>query len=271
MKILACAGTDIGHYRKRNEDSYLVGTFAGRDKRTTFSISNTDKDFRKFGFIAAVADGMGGYADGDKASFILSNYIAEHYYSESRVHNTDNAVKEDLNDIVRAGHNHLVGLARENELTDMCGTTIVGFAWYPMHDPVIFHSGDSRAVLVRNGELSHLTRDHSVMASLLAREDLSVEQAIRMPGARSLTSALGPVSKYELEISAPMSVKPGDRILLCSDGLFAYGGGMKESTLHDELKKPLPADKLVPGLIDAGLKADGNDNITVVVIDFMPD
>ena len=140
------------------------------------------------------------------------------------------------------------------------GTTTTA-AYVDDDEVVIAHVGDSRAYLLRDGELVRLTKDHSLVGELVARGKLTEEQAEQHPQRSVITRALGPEASVQVDIDI-FPAKPGDLFLLCSDGLT--------SMVHEPKLRPLfeEADSLETlgkRLIDAANAAGGRDNITVIL------
>jgi PPM family protein phosphatase len=141
------------------------------------------------------------------------------------------------------------------------GTTVTA-AYVGEDDVTVAHVGDSRAYLLRDGDLIRLTRDHSLVGELVARGKLTEEQAESHPQRSVITRALGPEPNVEVDVEA-FPARAGDVFLLCSDGLT--------SMVHEPQLKPLLADRSRPleqigrELIAAANEAGGRDNITVIL------
>jgi len=147
------------------------------------------------------------------------------------------------------------------------GTTVVALRFSgSKNEPraEISHVGDSRAYLLRGGELSPLTEDHSLVAELVRSGDLTRAQAAEHPQKNLITRALGADAEVEAD-NMVLPVGAGDRILLCSDGLSDM---VREDRIR-EILKDHPGEPETParGLIAAALAAGGTDNVTVVVVD----
>jgi serine/threonine protein phosphatase PrpC len=127
----------------------------------------------------------------------------------------------------------------------------------------VVHVGDSRAYLARNGSLQRLTEDHTVAAEMVRDGQLTAEEAADHPHRVVLTRALGVGPEVPLDTSS-RPVEPGDRLLLCSDGLFNH-------VPDDELAALLRAEETpwaaADALLELGLARGGEDNLSVVVAD----
>jgi PPM family protein phosphatase len=231
MTLRAGAATHVGRVRERNEDSYLV-------REPLF----------------AVADGMGGHRGGDVASALALEILSTASGDEA---SPDVVVKQ----IREANHRVLERGGRELDLQGM-GTTLTAIL-VSGNQAHVAHVGDSRAYLVRDGEIHQLTEDHTLVQRMVQEGRLSPGDAGRHPHRSILTRAVGveediPVDQLTLDLRA------GDRLLLCTDGLT--GMLSDERTLEILAAEPDPqaaADRLVKEANQAG----GDDNITVVVLD----
>src|SRR5215207_8790481 len=228
--------TDAGKVRANNEDALLVGE--GRDE-TLF----------------VVADGIGGFEAGEVASRIAVDVLKELEPGDS----FEVAITEANRRILAAG--------RGDERLSGMGTTIVALRFGGTRErPVaeIAHVGDSRAYLLRGGELRPVTEDHSLVAELVRSGDLTRDQAAEHPQKNLITRALGADEEVDVD-TAMLPIEPNDRILLCSDGL----SDMVPETRISEILAQSQSDpeRTARSLLSAALDAGGNDNITVVVVD----
>jgi serine/threonine protein phosphatase PrpC len=228
--------TDAGKVRANNEDALLVGE--GRDE-TLF----------------AVADGIGGFEAGEVASRIAIEALKELEPGES----FEAAIQE--------ANRRILAASRGDEKLSGMGTTIVAVRFAGTQErPVaeVAHVGDSRAYLLRGGDLKPLTEDHSLVAELVRSGDLTRAQAAEHPQRNLITRALGADEEVDVD-TAVLPVEAEDRILLCSDGL----SDMVQEGQISEILARSPEDPEVPArrLLSAALDAGGTDNVTVVVVD----
>jgi PPM family protein phosphatase len=232
MNVKVGARSDIGRLRKRNEDAYLV-------KEPLF----------------VVADGMGGHVGGDVASTLAVETIE----SASSAEVTLEALVEDIK---RANRVVLDRGESDRELRGM-GTTLTAVLAEDAKAHVA-HVGDSRAYLLRDGTLQQLTEDHTLVQRMVREGRLSEDEAAQHPQRSILTRALGvdediPVDELTLDVHG------GDRVLLCTDGLTSMVDRDRIQQILESERDPQAAcDKL----IDAANRAGGDDNITVIVLDF---
>jgi len=230
--------TDAGKVRQNNEDALLVGE--GQDE-TLF----------------VVADGIGGFEAGEVASSLAVDVLKDLPPGES----FKAAIGEANRRIVAAG--------RGDEKLSGMGTTVVAIRFGGTQvEPVaeVAHVGDSRAYLMRGGDMKPITEDHSLVAELVRSGDLTRDQAAEHPQKNLITRALGADEEVDVD-TAVLSVEAGDRILLCSDGLSDM---VSEAGISEILaQSPDDPERAARGLLSAALDAGGNDNITVVVVDVM--
>ncbi|TDC52665.1 serine/threonine-protein phosphatase [Actinomadura sp. KC345] len=225
------AGTDVGRRRKTNEDSAFAGPR-----------------------LLAVADGMGGHPHGDVASRTAIETMAALPLAGDPA--------EDLAAGVAEVSALLDDLGRDDPEMARTGTTLTAMAWDGAGFTVA-HIGDSRAYVLRAGELYQLTRDHTMVQSLVEGGQLTEEEAARHPKGSALVKALQSGSSGEPDVFR-YDARPGDRYLLCSDGLS--GLVAREEIRETTARAPSPADA-VTRLIDLANEAGGQDNITCVVAD----
>ncbi|CAO5172802.1 Serine/threonine protein phosphatase PstP [Frankia sp. AiPs1] len=236
LRLHFAVRSDVGHVREGNEDS----AFAGQR-------------------LLAVADGMGGHAAGEVASSTVISRLAD---LDDGVHSDD--LVTELNDAVRDANRQLREMSLENSALDGMGTTVT--AVLSAGDMLgVLHVGDSRAYLLRDGILSQVTHDHTLVQDLVDQGRITPEQANTHPQRSLLMRALDG-REVEPDLSVRQAVA-GDRYLLCTDGL---SGVVSEETILETLLLPTPQDA-VDQLVDLALKGGGPDNITVVVADVEED
>jgi protein phosphatase/serine/threonine-protein phosphatase Stp1 len=230
------AKTHVGLKRKVNEDSVL----ALPDQK-----------------IWLVSDGMGGHEAGDYASRLITDLvatIAPELSATERMHALRDAIQK-AHQVIRAEADAR-GVA-------VIGATVASLMLANSHFVGIW-AGDSRIYLLRNGEIQMLTADHSVVASLVESGQMSWDEAEHHPQSNAITRAVGVGDELELD-KVRGEVVPGDRFLICSDGLTKYATfAMLEDTM-----KSNPLETVVDSLIQIALSGGGADNITVVVVDVL--
>jgi len=200
-----------------------------------------------------VADGMGGAQAGEVASQIAID-VFEHQLPES------GSPEERLAGGVQEANRQIYQRSRaEHERAGM-GTTLTA-AYLDDAHVAIAHVGDSRAYLFRDGKLTRLTQDHSLVDELLRRGKLTEEQAAEHPQRSIITRALGPEPEVEVD-RFTYSVRAEDIVLLCSDGLTSM---ISEQRIADVLRSNESLERAADQLIDEANAAGGRDNITVVL------
>jgi PPM family protein phosphatase len=233
--------TNAGKARPNNEDALLTGM--GRDER-----------------LFVVADGMGGHEAGEVASFLAVATLQRLWPEGSLV------------EAIRRADQTIFACRDDGEFAGM-GTTVVALRFREdgSHnrdgehglEAEVAHVGDSRAYLLRAGQLRRLTEDQSVAAGLVRSGAMASTRVAVQPFGNALTQSLG-TGTAAVE-STRFEAWPGDRILLCSDGL-------SDAVAEKEIARVLetfPGDpqKAAHGLVAAALEAGGPDNVTVVVVD----
>jgi PPM family protein phosphatase len=226
--------TDVGRKRRRNEDSLVCEPP-----------------------LFAVADGMGGAQAGEIASRLAAASLTQAEPSgepgQTRVVT-----------LIQAANRSVYERASEDEAVSGMGTTMT-IALVDGDDVWIGHVGDSRAYLIRDGQVEQLTEDHSLVAELVRSGRLSPEEAEAHPHRSVITRALG--TDPEVEVDAFFVVAmPGDVFMICSDGLTSMVDDETILGLVKEHRGDL--DATAAGLIDEANRAGGEDNITVVLFDF---
>lgn len=226
----SCAATNVGHVRKINEDSFL--------------------DAREQN-LWVVADGMGGHSRGDKASQTIVECLQSFKADSSCVGSLEDLLKRisEANEICR-------------ELADgnVMGSTVA--ALYT-HDETayILWAGDSRIYRIRESQFTQLTDDHSLVQELHRLGELTAEEAENHPSANVITRAVGVADTVEVQVRQ-VDVLPGDRFLLCSDGLFK---DVKMHEVEQNLSFPSPRQALEQ-LVKLALRRGGTDNVTGIVV-----
>jgi protein phosphatase len=233
LSLRYAARSDVGLVRSGNEDSGYAGPR-----------------------LLVVADGMGGHAAGEVASSLVVASIA--------VLDDDDQGGDLLDALADAVSGADVALRRtidDDTALEGMGTTLTALLWSGSRVGLA-HVGDSRAYLLRGGDLLRLTHDHTYVQSLVDAGRISAEEAENHPRRSLLTRAMDGRNPAMPDLSV-REVRQGDRFLLCSDGLT---GVVSESTMADELSNGTPAEA-AERLIALALRSGAPDNVTVVVAD----
>jgi len=206
----------------------------------------------------AVADGLGGHQSGEIASALAVEALRDHAPKHPDAVALARAVQS-ANEAVINGIKK--GVGREGMGTTMTAVMVEGGR------AVFAQVGDSRAYLLRNGKLSQVTEDHSVVGAMLRGGHITAEEARRHPQRSVITRALG--SDPHLHVDTfDISVLRGDRLLVCTDGLTTM---VEDEDIQKILSDNLDPNRTVEELIQAALNAGGTDNISVVVVDVIED
>lgn len=238
IKPISAAVSDIGKHRSSNQDSGYAG-------------------YQLF----FVADGMGGHAGGDMASAIASQRIA---LSDNKYESFEEAQEELYTSVIEANLMLNNTVFEHPELTGM-GTTLSGVLIHE-NRVIIAHIGDSRVYLARNGALTQITSDHTFVQKLLDTGRITEEEALTHPRRSVLMRVLGDVqTEPEIDL-VTLETRPGDRWLICSDGL---SGIVPDELLEQMLLSEMDTNETVETLVDQALKFDAPDNVTVVLTDIV--
>jgi serine/threonine protein phosphatase PrpC len=231
LRIVEQAGrTDVGRQRSANEDSLVV-------RPPLF----------------AVADGMGGAKAGEVASAVAVEAV------ENAGESTEPAEAQ-LAGIVREANRRIYDLAVADESRRGMGTTLT-LAKVHGDEVSLAHVGDSRAYRMRDGELTQLTRDHSLVAELERSGQITAEAAEHHPQRSIITRALGPEPDVEVD-TYTLTGRAGDLFLICSDGLTSM---ISDDEVTSILRSASTLDEAAEALVRAANQSGGKDNITVIL------
>lgn len=245
MKLHFTGATDKGLIRSSNQDSFFV-----------------DPEGRFF----IVADGMGGHAGGQEASSLATKVIQQHLLD----HWDSEQTSPDLlrKAIVRANEAILQDQILHPERSDM-GTTVVVVLFRPLPQtqdslpqPWCAHVGDSRLYQLRGAKLSQVTEDHTWVNRAMKLGNITPEQMRVHPWRHVLSQCLGRPDLLQIDVQQ-LEMIPGDRLLLCSDGLTEE---LADDQIASYLKQIRACGMATEALINAAKDRGGRDNITVVVI-----
>jgi len=209
----------------------------------------------------ALADGMGGHPQGEVASQLALQTMAARFQSEAKPGLPDPL--RFLQEAVVAGHHQLLHYATERALIDTPRTTIVACVVQGNAAHWV-HCGDSRLYLVRGGKVVARTRDHSY-TELQQTMSQVVPIAERL-NRNVLFTCLGSPGKPVVDTAGPLRLHPGDRMLLCSDGLW---GALSDAAICEQVSRQ-PLSDAVPELVEQALRSAGpkSDNVTVLCVEW---
>ncbi|MCK8823614.1 Stp1/IreP family PP2C-type Ser/Thr phosphatase [Fuchsiella alkaliacetigena] len=227
--------SDRGRVREVNEDNYLF----------------LDEDQFK---LLAVADGMGGHQAGEVASTIAIETLAEYDFELKKP-------PQELRKLIKDINYKIYSAAQENAEYKGMGTTLtMGLCW--QGKLYIGHVGDSRAYLLRNGELRQLTEDHSLVNRLLKAGEISVAEARDHPQNNVLLRALGTQAEVKVDL-LEVDLESNDILLLCSDGLSE---ALSREQIKETLLKEADLQEKANQLVKLANQVGGYDNITVSIL-----
>jgi len=210
--------------------------------------------------LAIIADGMGGHAAGEVASEMAVSLVKEDFARSGAV--------EGLHEAIEKANLAIIKDASDNPERFGMGTTViaVGITYDAegVGSPTLFNVGDSRAYQLRDGALRQLSEDHSVAEEWVRMGRLTPEEALTHPRRHQLTRALGVEEKLDIDVLS-LNIHVGDRILLCSDGLT---NELTNEEIGRIASSPNPLEDAVVELVDGAKRAGGNDNISVILLEF---
>jgi serine/threonine protein phosphatase PrpC len=230
--------TDVGRQRANNEDAWVVLGELGA---------------------AILADGMGGENCGEVGSAVTVETVAEYLRAPEAGLTTEEIAKE----AIRAANARVLETARTRRECEGMGSTVVVALWRGA-ELVLANVGDSRAYLYRAGGLRQLTYDQNFANELRTRLGFSEDRLRQMPNRNVLTMAVGIFEEVLIRTHAE-KLKPGDQILLCSDGLY---GPVMDDNIAATLGQPEGLEQKVRKLIAMANQAGGPDNVTAILLEY---
>ena len=236
--IRIAGDSHLGKVRTTNEDTLIIERRVG---------------------LYAVLDGMGGANAGDVASQLALETIRD-FVLDRR---TTLAPRALLEAAIVAGSTAVFTAAQQHRERHGMGTTVVACLVVDPEHVVVAHVGDSRAYLLRGGRLQTLTRDHTIVEELVGRGLLTAEEAERHPYKNVLSRNLGARAEPRVDL-LELELRPGDRLLLCSDGLYGYASAEAIQYLLGSGDAP---EHVARDLIDLALRGGGGDNVSTIVIE----
>ncbi len=231
------AATDTGLVRDLNEDAIFVDDV-----------------------IAVVADGMGGHAAGEVASQIAVELLEEQFHLRPSVEGLATAIEQ--------ANSRIIADARATPEHFGMGTTVIVVGLTEdatgAITPTLFNVGDSRVYQLRDGALRQLSEDHSVAEEWVRMGRLTPEEAAVHPRRHQLTRTLGGDESVEVDVASVIA-RPGDRLLLCSDGL---SNELSAEVIAELASAPVALQEAVDALVEAARRAGGRDNISAILVEF---
>lgn len=220
-----------GKQRPSNQDSYLYRNDLG---------------------LFIVADGMGGHEDGKLASSMACDIVCQHYQQG-----------DSINEAIEAAHTSIQVYAKQSGAINGMGTTLLVLQCM-QSKLVVSWVGDSRAYLFCDTSLTRLTKDHSVVQTLLDNHLITEQEALNHPKRNLLTQSVGLQGNYKLNIdSSELTTQSKGEILLCSDGLW---NELSENEIKTILQLNISKEARVQQLVNLANEHGGSDNITAMLV-----
>lgn len=243
MKVVA--KTHVGMVREKNEDSYYVDN----EKQEVF----------------IVADGMGGHLSGEVASKMAvefaANLIKEKIESVSEI--TSELMLEWITEVVDKTNDAVYRKSFDDEKFTGMGTTLV-MVINREKNLYFGHVGDSRAYIIKGEEITQVTKDHTLVQALVDSDSITMEQARVHPKRNIITRALGTNLTTKVDVFKIDKIETDTILLMCTDGLTG-------NITDEEICRILNSDGIERGselLIDLANKRGGQDNVTLLIIQF---
>ena len=268
-----CGLTDQGRKRLTNQDHYLVADL-NKSLRVNGTSLKLDDETRIYGGsqgkLLLVADGMGGEAEGERASTIAVDQLATYVLNSLSwcfrlEENSEHDFEEHLKDALKSCQESIKAIGRDHPEMQSMGTTMT-MVYIVWPRAFVVHVGDSRCYLLRNSELSQITADHTMAAMMAQSGQMSQEEARKSPMRHALWNVLGGKSD-ELSIDvSKLTLERDDRLLLCTDGLYDM---VSDDGIRDVLIFSPSAEAACRKLVDLANEGGGSDNITVIIARFL--
>ncbi|MDD4583416.1 MAG: Stp1/IreP family PP2C-type Ser/Thr phosphatase [Eubacteriales bacterium] len=241
MHQVACI-TDKGRHRPGNEDFILC----------------MESDY-----LFMVADGVGGHNSGELASRLAGEHIKEYIKANPIPDIADDLMLKDyfLNCFSEANQNIYKWASQVEKNAGMATTAVL--AYIPKNKAYIVNVGDSRAYLVRDSQLYQITEDHTYVNDLLKKGTITKEEVINHPDRNMITRALGSEETVEPDFYL-LDVQKGDRILLCTDGLY---NEIEAEEIRHLAQTAINIELMAQELVGRANQYGGRDNISVICIE----
>ena len=237
----ACGKTDVGLRRHENQDTFAV------------------EQGKKL-LIAVVCDGMGGAEGGQIASSVAVETFMKEMRALIRADMTAEQLRELASFCVAKANTAVYQRALQDPAYQGMGTTLVSAVAEEKY-AIVCNIGDSRAYLIRDGEITRITHDHSVVQTLVENGNITAEEARTHPNRNLITRALGVSANIVPEYNR-CEIEEGDILLLCTDGLT----NMVADDDIAQVLREVPFFDATSILVDRALQAGGQDNITVLLM-----
>ncbi len=241
--MTAVGKTDRGQRRRENQDTFYIEVFHADSQA-----------------LIVVADGMGGANAGDIASDMTVSLFAQEVNKRRKPGMTDAYIRAIMDSGLANANRAVFAKAEEDRACAGMGSTLVA-ALLDGSDAVIMNVGDSRAYLISEDGILQLTEDHSVIAEMVRRGEMTSEEAQNHPARNYITRAVG-TDRTVTASFTKVALAPGDTVLLCTDGLYNM---LSDEELFATVRQSESLEEAVQTMIDGANQRGGPDNITVVL------
>ncbi len=263
IRVRLFARTDVGQVREHNEDNFLVADLTRRQRG--LMEANRQTTIGPQGVVLAVCDGMGGAAAGEIASQLAVDIVCEKMIEgldDSAAVGRDELGRRLVRAVEAAGL-RIFQEAKLDRTRRGMGTTVTAAA---LVDEILFLAqvGDSRGYILRNGTLTQVTRDQSLVNQLIEAGQLTEEEAETFEHNNIILQALGTSDTVQVDLTY-VELRKGDVLLLCSDGL---SGMVRFDEIREVLRSSADPLETCKTLTERANQAGGHDNITVIVVHF---
>lgn len=261
IRVTLYGKTHVGLVREHNEDNFMVGDLEVSDGPLPGG-EVVESSVSERGIGLAVCDGMGGAAAGEVASQMAVDTLFDTLRSDGAPEDRDSFAGRLVDSIEEAGA-RIYRAAKKDRTRRGMGTTatVAGLV-----DKVLFvgQVGDSRCYILRDGRLTLITKDQSLVNQLIEAGQLTEDEAQVFEHSNIILQALGTTEQVVVDLTF-VELRRGDRVLLCSDGL---SGLISDAAIETEMARIRRLPQLVDSLIDLANAAGGHDNVTCIVADF---
>ncbi|QDT02417.1 Serine/threonine phosphatase stp [Rubripirellula lacrimiformis] len=268
IDLNAFGATHQGLVRENNQDQFLIAQLSKSMRVSATSMSFDQRLYgQPEGEVLLVADGMGGHAAGEKASSLaietMVRRLLDSIHAGLPADDSDDTVfRKNLEELLKDAHSRiLVESAHHADQRGMGTTLTMAYVIWPRL--YVAHAGDSRCYLIRDGQAQPLTTDHTLARQMVDAGGLKPEDEAKSKWSNVLWNVLGGRVNGDLIAEVHrFDLKPGDAIVLCSDGLHRYVDADQLATIVNESESPeVACQRLIQIALDAG----GEDNVTVIV------
>lgn len=236
--------TDIGRVRANNEDCIFVP-----------SVKNTVQN------LYIVADGMGGYNAGEVASRIAVESFVKYIRKEQKKRGVEE-IGELLKEAGLVANKTVYNKSVSDKKCSEMGTTLVAAA-IVRSKLYVAYAGDSRAYILKKGQLIQITTDHSFVNELINKGEITEEEACTHPDRNMITRAIGISPRVKIDLKT-IHLKADDLVMLCTDGLSNM---LTDDEMEDILRENIDLENRLKVLVDTANAKGGKDNISVILID----